>query len=246
METTLNDVPPAFLGANTLPPSILDEALEEVKNQILRRYMGSFGSALSLTNGVDLYAIQVEGAKRIYTVMHTKPKPDEPPRRKKSITFGHTFEELEVMKHNRQSCIDRSQDVAKTTDELADMKKNSDSSYSNDLSDYAKTNHTQVDLVIFKDETGVQKTLQLKNTKNTNALLEDRYIFGHNAPDKIVVPSGTVTINGVEKTYYDIHKENLEKIIKDSSNEKKVALAQGALKSLKKVKLLAGSLLIPT
>lgn len=237
METTLNDVPSAFLGSNTLPPSILDEALEEIKGQILRRYMGSFGSALSLTNGVDLYAVQVEGAKRIHTVTHTKPKPGESSRKKKSITFGHTFEELEVMQNNRQSLIDGSQDVAKTTDELADMKKSSDPSYMNDLSDYAKTNHTQVDVVIFNDETGVQKTLQLKNTKNTSVLLEDRYIFGPDAPDKIVVPSGTVTINGVEKTYYDIHKENLEKIITNPNNdEKKIALAKGALEKLEKGK----------
>lgn len=235
MTASVNDVPSVFLGVTTLPPSILDEALEEVKSQLIRRYMGSFGSALSLANGVDLYAVQVEGVKRIHTVTHTKPKPGESSRKKKSITFGHTFEELEVMQINRNSVITQSIDDAMTTDELADRKRNAELSCENGLTKYAQTNHTQVDVVIFNDETGVQKTLQLKNTKNTNVLLEKRYIFGPEAPDKIVVPSGSVTVNGKTKTYYEWHKDALERIIKNSKDENKIALAQGAL-----IKLEAG------
>lgn len=236
MSTVIDDVPSAFRGTATLPLSILDEALEEVKNQLLRRYMGSFGSALSLANGVDLYAVQVDGAKRIHTVTHTKAKPGESSRKKKSITFGHTFEELEVMQNNRHSVIIGSPDISMTTDELADLKRNADPSYMNDLAEYATTNHNKVDVVIFNDETGVQKTLQLKNTRNTGVLLEERYIFGPEAPDKIVVPSGSVAINGKTKTYYELHKDALNKIIESSKDEKRVALAKGALDKLEKGK----------
>ena len=220
MSTVVDDIPLAFLGAKTLPPSILDEALEEVKGQLLRRYMGTFGSSLSLASGVDLYAVQVESAKRIHTVTHTKPKPGESSRKKESIMFGHTFEELEVMQNNRTSVITGNGYTAKTTDELADMKKDNDPSYLDSLDPYARTNHTQTDVVIYDADGKPQKTLQLKNTKNTKYLLEERYVFGPDAPDVILVPKG----------FKELHEERLKNILDDPAvDEDKKRLAREIL-----------------
>ena len=226
------EIPASFTHKATLPIAIEDEVIGEIKNQLLRKYMGSFGSALSLANGTDLYAVEVDAVKRIHTVTHTKPKEGESPREKKSITFGHTFEESEVMHANRDAVIEKSTIISKTSDELYDNKKTG--ATLGDEDKYAVHNHTQVDIVSY-DDSGVHKTFQLKNTKNTGLLLEERYTLAPDAPDHLVVP----------KDLYDLHKDKLTKIIKGDPSPEKREMATIALTKLRAGKTTRAETLFP-
>lgn len=93
----------------------------------------------------------------------------------------------------------------------------------------ATKNHNTTDTVTLDKDGNVIKTAQLKTIKNTNDLLEDRYLKGDTAPDELKVPFDD----------YKKHKENLEAMIakgeKNPNNEKAVEKAKEAKIALEKL-----------
>lgn len=98
------------------------------------------------------------------------------------------------------------------------------------LGNLVRKNHNTTDTVT-RDKNGNNvKTAQLKVIKDTEGLLEDRYLEGENAPDELKMPFDD----------YKRHREKLEEMIakgKNNPNDKKaVDKARKAEKALEKLK----------
>lgn len=97
------------------------------------------------------------------------------------------------------------------------------------LAALAHKNHTTTDTVTLDKEGNVIKTAQLKVIKDTEGLLEDRYLDGENAPDELKMPFDD----------YKRHREKLEEMIAKGKNnpndEKAVDKARKAEKALEKL-----------
>lgn len=93
----------------------------------------------------------------------------------------------------------------------------------------AAKNHNTTDTITFDEKGNIVKTAQLKVIKDTNGLLQDRYLNGDAAVDELKMPFDD----------YKRHKENLEKMIEkgknNPENQNAVKKAQKAEKALEKL-----------
>lgn len=97
------------------------------------------------------------------------------------------------------------------------------------LGNLVRKNHNTTDTVKLNKNGNIVKTAQLKVIKDTEGLLEDRYLEGENAPDELKMPFDD----------YKRHREKLEEMItkgKNNPNDKKaVDKARKAEKALEKL-----------
>lgn len=213
---------------------IIDEILENIKNQILNR----FGLNIFNLDSYSAFVASVEGVDKVNkTYNQHKNNPNG---------FGQNFEELEAMSKNINAKMHKTGEIFMTTDEaneivkvtgmLRDGKKIENlnpkdrakfemitSNYSKDtiekllnspdfLKD-AKTNNTNTDLIGFDSNGKAIYKSQAKVVKDTKILLEDRYLENN---DTLILNSDEVLK----------HKKNLEKMInsnKISPEEKEKA-----------------------
>ena len=225
--TLLFDAPDIFdtpAPRTAVPGSILRDVADEVGNQLLRRFMASFGSSLSLADGVALYAGQVKAGRSIYEVTHNK---DGSPS-KNPVQFGFIFESLVTGEQNREAVIGKTGETFERVDDLYLSRcRDGEKLPHEDLNDIASFNNTFTDVVGY-DENGIRHKQQLKVVRDTRILLEERYTLSRDvqAPDEIVVPADD----------YDRHKANLERMA-NSTNTDLSARARAALSKLRKSSL---------
>lgn len=189
------------------PKSLLRDMADEVGNQLLRRAMQSFGSKLSLADGVALYGSQMQTGCSIYNVTHNKDgSPSQNP-----VKFGFTFESLVTGEQNRDAIINKTGETFSRTDDLYLARcRDGETLPHKDLNDIATFNNMYTDVVGY-DANGIQHKQQLKVVKNTRELLEDRYTVSKDGqvPDEIVVPADD----------FERHKSNLESMAQSADSD---------------------------
>ena len=203
-----------------LPKSLMEDVTTEVGNQLLRKFMASFGSNLALADGVALYAAQLNTVRDIYAVTHNK---DGSPNRN-PVRNGFTFEAQVTGEQNRNAVIQETGVTFSRVDELYLAKRRDGETLPHkDLDNIACYNNMYTDVVGY-DENGIRVKQQLKVVKDTRILLEERYTLSDDpqAPNEIVVPADD----------YAHHKRNLERMAQSADSEQR-AKAQAALQKLR-------------
>lgn len=203
-----------------LPRSLMEDVSTEVGNQLLRKFMASFGSNLALADGVALYAGQINTGRSIYAVTHNKDgSPNNSP-----VKFGFVFESQVTGEQNRSAVIHNTgKTYARTDDLYLDTYRDGSPLPHKDLESVACYNNEYTDVVGYS-ENGICVKQQLKVVKNTEVLLEERYTLSEDpqAPDEIVVSADD----------YERHKTNLERYAQ-SHNPELSAKARAALQKLR-------------
>lgn len=202
-----------------LSRSVMKDISTEVGNQLLRKFMASFGSNLALADGVALYAGQINTGRSIYAVTHKK---DGSPNNNE-CKFGFVFESQVTGEQNRKAIINNTGEIYSRTDDLYfDKYRDGNPLPHKDLERIACYNNMHTDVVGYS-ESGISVKQQLKVVKDTKALLKERYISDDpQAPDEIVVPADD----------YERHKTNLERYAQSPDPELR-AKARAALQKLR-------------
>ncbi len=110
----------SFPDANTIPTSLEENLLEELKAQLSRKFSNTFGGKLELANGVLLYENHIATGKDIYQINHKK----DGSKSKSPNIHGNNFEILTAGQQNKDAILENSGETTYTTDQLAAMRKN--------------------------------------------------------------------------------------------------------------------------
>lgn len=203
-----------------LPKSLMEDVSAEVGNQLLRKFMDSFGSGLALADGVALYTGQVNTGRSIYDVTHNK---DGSPNQSR-VKFGFIFESQFTGEQNRNAVIQGTGVTYNRVDDLYRAKhRDGETLPHKDLDDIASFNNMYTDVVGY-DINGICVKQQLKVVNDTRILLEERYTLSDDpqAPNEIVVPADD----------YERHKTNLERLAQSPDPEQR-AKARAASQKLR-------------
>ena len=166
----------SFPDANTIPTSLEENLLEELKAQLSRKFSNTFGGKLELANGVLLYENHIATGKDIYQINHKK----DGSKSKSPNIHGNNFEILTAGQQNKDAILENSGETTYTTDQLAAMRKNGEELPNGIPQSLIKTHHPQVDTVTVDAKGQVIRTAQLKNCEDgagaAKYLLDERYI----------------------------------------------------------------------
>lgn len=220
---TMPDIFAEPQAGDVVPPrGLLQDLSTEVGNQLLRKFMASFGSGVALADGVALYAGQVDAGRSVYNVTHNK----DGSRNNSPVKFGFVFESLVTGEQNRNAVINGTGERFSRVDDLYFAKnKDGETLPHSELDDIATFNNQHTDVVGYTAD-GIRVKQQLKVVKNTEILLEERYTVSDDphAPDEIVVPADE----------YERHEACLKKISQDANaSPERRARANAALGKLR-------------
>ncbi|RDU59864.1 hypothetical protein CQA44_11080, partial [Helicobacter sp. MIT 14-3879] len=225
---------------------LYEEVIEEIGTQTLARF------------GLNIFSLNTYEAYGSSVLMTNDTLRAYNRRQNSKTYYGHTFEEIDTGQQNIIDSLFNTGNKTYTTDTLADIKdvqeilesgknlneedrakvdyilanyddevKNLDFSDSK-LGNLTRTNHNTTDTVTLDKEGNVVKTSQLKVNKETDNLLEERYLQGDGAVDELKMPFDD----------YKRHKENLETMIakgETSTNPKDREKAEQAKIALDKL-----------
>jgi len=207
------------------------EIIDEIGTQTLAK----FGLNIFSLNTYAAYSVSAKATNIINdTYNRHKNNPN---------AFGQYFEDIDVGESNIKSALFNTGEQKFTTDELSDIKKVAEiiasgkkieklnpkdrskydfviQNYANEVStiigsskeEFGVKNDASTDTVTFDKNGNVVEKSQHKVIKNTNDLLKDRYLENN---DVLTMPFDD----------YKKHKENLEKMVKESSNPEKAKKA---------------------